>query len=119
MSTGLVALHKLIRSTISMNPHKLPQVIQRYYSKDMNKNIDNNKFNLIEANELRFPLPYGQLAAKEWGNTFEIVFKIQYFCFWFKKIKIFLIYLKGTKMEILYWPFTAGMSTILYNIIEE
>lgn len=73
MSTGLVALHKLIRSTISMNPHKLPQVIQRYHSKAMNKNIVYNKSNLIEANELRFPLPYGELAAKEWGNTFKII----------------------------------------------
>ncbi len=87
MSTGLVALRKLIRSTISMNPHKLPQVFQRYYSKDMNKNINYNKSNLIEANELRFPLPYGQLAAKEWGNSFEIIFKIQYFCFLVKKKK--------------------------------
>jgi len=50
-----------------MNPHKLPQVIQRHYFKDMT-NKRELKTNSIEANELRFPLPYGQLAAKEWGN---------------------------------------------------
>jgi len=49
------------------NPEKLPLAVRRHFMKDTPKRSQKTR-NMIEAKELRFPLPYGQLAAKEWGN---------------------------------------------------
>ena len=54
-------------NSIMKNPHKLPLIVQKHYFKDMKSSSQPTRC-LEEAKELRLPLPYGHLAAKEWGN---------------------------------------------------
>lgn len=70
MSFGFFTITRLLRNSTPMNGrnvHKLPEVVRRQYVKDMTQNQD-NRINAIESKELTFALPYGHLAAKEWGN---------------------------------------------------
>ena len=70
MSFGFLTITRLLRNTLPMNDlsaHKLPEVVRRQFVKDMSQKSD-KRIHAIEAKELRFALPYGHLAAKEWGN---------------------------------------------------
>ncbi|XP_054159883.1 serine hydrolase-like protein [Oppia nitens] len=68
MSVTLLTYRTLIRSRkISMKYNILPQVLQKQYINDMSNKVDDS-IKSCEVKELTFPLPYGQLAAKEWGN---------------------------------------------------
>ncbi|CAG2167993.1 unnamed protein product [Oppiella nova] len=68
MSLGLLTFRSFIRSPIiANNSNKLLKSLRRHYSQEISQKAD-NKSNLMEPKELRFPLPYGHLAAKEWGN---------------------------------------------------
>ena len=66
---GFLTITQLLRkcSMSGTNAHKLPEVVRRHYIKDMTQKRENHS-NAFEAKELRFALPYGHLAAKEWGN---------------------------------------------------
>lgn len=48
------------------DPNRLPSAVRRHFVKGTTKTQMNH--HLVEAKELRFELPYGHLAAKEWGD---------------------------------------------------
>ena len=49
-----------------INSNKLPEVTRNPYLRQMSQKF--HKKNSVEAKELKFALPYGHLAAKEWGD---------------------------------------------------